>query len=121
METMNENVVEKEEQTTEIVEQAKEPVSGEVYNSEAEAIEATTENEHSGLGLAAGIAIVAGAAAVAAGAKRLGKKLKAKKQKAEENGDAAKAPEPANVRKLTLKERLTGKINMESEENETEG
>ena len=44
METMNENVVEKEEQTTEIVEQAKEPVSGEVYNSEAEAIEATTEN-----------------------------------------------------------------------------
>ena len=120
METMNENVV-MEEQTTEIVEQAQEPVSGEVYNSEAEAIEATTEEEHSGLGLAAGIARVVGGVAAAAGAKKLKNRIKAKKQKPEGEDDAAADQEPANVRKLTLKERLTGKIEVAAEEAENEG
>ena len=123
METMNENVM-MEENVNNIVDPVEEPITGEVNDSETEATDLSTENEHSGAGLAAGIAIVAITAAAAAGVKKLVKKAKEKKQKnaEEETEPADSEPDQISVRKLTLKERVTGKIKVDNlPEEEIEG
>ena len=93
-------------------------LDGEVCDSEEDAATSTDE-KHSGLGLAAGIAIVAVGAAALAGGKKLVGKLKSKR-KDKKTDDIVAGTEPPKYVKLSLKERLTGKIQVDTEEVENE-
>ena len=120
---MDENVVMNQETMTE--ETSNEVLTGEVYDSENEAIEDMVDGEHANKGLAVGagaLMALAGAAAVA-GAVKLGKKATSKiKAKIEEKKAAADEDVPEKPSKeyikLTLKERILGRMDVSEEEEE---
>ena len=112
METEN-NVNNEVVETEEI---AYEDLMNETENSEDEAT-ASADEKHSGLGLAAGIAIVAVGAAAVAGGKKLIGKLKAKrKAKDDADEDDGSEDDQTQYARLTWRERITGKIKVYSED-----
>ena len=112
MET-NENVNNEAVETEEI---AYEDPINETEDSESEATDESAE-KHSGLGLAAGIAIVAVGAAAVAGGKKLINKMKLKRRDKETDaivaGDEDEKPQ---YERLTWRERITGKIKVYSDD-----
>lgn len=112
------------EETTEIVEQVQqeEPVTGDVYDTEQEAIAAAEGGEHSGTAMAAGLLIVATVGAAAWCAKKLSEKHAAKKAAAVDGDTDA---EETIYRKLSFGERMsaffTGKVPVYLEYKENEG
>lgn len=110
------------EEATEIVEQVQqeEPITGDVFDTEQDAIEAVETGEHSGRAMAAGVIVVAAVAGVVWCANKLVEQKTAKRARSEEDGEV---DGDVQYRKLSFGERMaafiTGKVKVypQNEEN----
>lgn len=120
---MEEKILDTQVEET-VEDNANEALAGDVYENEDEAIEAMIDDRAGkAAGVGAGAIITLLAAGAVAGGVKLVKKIKAKKAEPteEQTADEPKEEKPKKAYcKLTLKERLTGRIEIPEQKEEDE-